>query len=279
MSLSVLLGTLCVITAGSVLLMWIGELISEYKLGNGTSLLILAGIVSSLPTHIQQAIFSYSPDQLFTYIAFVVVGLLVIAGVVFISEAQRNIPITYARRVVGSKTYGGVSTYLPMRVNNAGVIPIIFALSLLLFPGILANIFAVSHIETVARVATGLNNFLQNGVVYSVLYFILVVAFTFFYTAIAYDPQAISENVQKQGGYISGIRPGAQTAAFLQFLLNRVTLAGAVFLGIIAILPRVMQGLTGVTAFTVGGTSILIVVSVALETMKQLEAQLSVYEY
>lgn len=279
LSTGAMLGALCVITAGSVLLMWIGEIISEYKLGNGVSLLILAGIVSALPTQIQQAAFSYSPDQLFTYIAFVLVGLLVIAGVVFISEAQRNIPITYARRVVGSKQYGGVSTYLPMRVNNAGVIPIIFALSLLLFPGILANIFAVSNIETVARVATGINNILQNTAVYSAFYFILVVAFTFFYTAIAYDPKAISETIQKQGGYIAGIRPGVQTAAFLQYLLNRVTLAGAIFLGVIAILPSIMQGLTGVTAFTVGGTSILIVVSVALETMKQLEAQLSVYEY
>jgi preprotein translocase subunit SecY len=279
LSTGAMLGALCVITAGSVLLMWIGEIISEYKLGNGVSLLILAGIVSALPTQIQQAAFAYSPDQLFTYIAFVLVGLLVIAGVVFISEAQRNIPITYARRVVGSKQYGGVSTYLPMRVNNAGVIPIIFALSLLLFPGILANIFAVSNIETVARVATGINNILQNTAVYSAFYFILVVAFTFFYTAIAYDPKAISETIQKQGGYIAGIRPGVQTAAFLQYLLNRVTLAGAIFLGVIAILPSIMQGLTGVTAFTVGGTSILIVVSVALETMKQLEAQLSVYEY
>jgi preprotein translocase subunit SecY len=272
-------GTLLVITAGSVFLMWLGELITEKNLGNGTSLLILAGIASGIPQNIQQAAFSYTPDQLFTYIAFVLVALGVIAGVVYISEAQRNIPINYARRVRGSKQYGGVSTYLPMRVNNAGVIPIIFALSLLLFPGILANFFASSHIETVARVASMLSNVVQNPVFYASTYFILVVLFTYFYTAVTFDPKSIAENIQKQGGYIPGIRPGAQTAAFLNHLLNRVTLVGAVFLGFIAVVPSIVQGLTGVTAFTVGGTSVLIIVSVALEVMKQVQAQLSLYEY
>lgn len=274
-----LFATLAIITAGSVFLMWLGELITEKNLGNGTSLLILAGIVAQVPQHIQQAIFTYSPDQLFTYVAFVAVGLAVIAGVVYISEAQRNIPINYARRVRGMRQYGGVSTYLPMRVNNAGVIPIIFALSLLLFPGIIASFFAASKIAIVASVSTAVSQFLQNQLYYGIFYFILVIAFTYFYTAITFDPKSISENIQKQGGYIPGIRPGAQTTTFLNHLLNRVTLVGAVFLGTIAVLPNVVQGLTGITAFTVGGTSILIVVSVALEVMKQVQAQLSLYEY
>jgi len=260
-------------------LMWLGELITEKNLGNGTSLLILAGIVSSFPQSIQQAIFTYTSDQLFTYVAFVLVALVVIVGVVFISEAQRNIPINYARRVRGMKQYGGVSTYLPMRVNNAGVIPIIFALSLLLFPGIIANFFTASEIVSVAKVATLVGNFLQNQFVYGISYFILVVLFTYFYTAITFDPKSIAENIQKQGGYIPGIRPGAQTTQFLHHLLNRVTLVGAIFLGTIAVLPNVVQGFTGITAFTVGGTSILIVVAVALEIMKQVQAQLSLYEY
>lgn len=271
--------TLIMITAGSVFLMWLGELISEKNLGNGSSVIILAGILARFPQSIGQALFSYTSDQLFTYAGFVLVGLAVIAGVIYISEAQRNIPVNYARRVRGTRQYGGVSTYLPMRVNNAGVIPIIFALSLLLFPGIIANFFVASHIATVAKVATLVSRFFQNNTYYSVLYFILVVLFTYFYTAVTFDPKSIAENVQKQGGYIPGIRPGPSTTQFLNHLLNRVTLVGAAFLGLIAILPNIVRGATGITSFTVGGTSILIVVSVALEMMKQIQAQLSLYEY
>lgn len=268
-----------VIIAGSIFLMWLGELISEKNLGNGVSLLILAGIVAGLPLAVQQALFTYTPDKLFTYIAFILIAIFVIVSVVYISEAQRNIPINYARRVRGNKVFGGVSTYLPMRVNNAGVIPIIFALSMLLFPGVIANFFIGSRIAIVAQVATMVNNFIQNQLWYSILYFTLVVAFTYFYTAVTFDPKSISENVQKQGGYIPGIRPGPMTAQFLGHLLTRVTLVGAVFLGLIAVMPNIVQGLTGITAFTVGGTSVLIVVSVALEIMKQVNAQLSMYEY
>lgn len=274
-----MLSTLTIITAGSVFLMWLGELITEKNLGNGVSLLILAGIVARFPSDIQQAIFTYTPDQLFTYVAFVLVALAVVAGVIYISEAQRNIPINYARRVRGMRQYGGVSTYLPMRVNNAGVIPIIFALSLLLFPGVIANFFASSHIAIVARIATTVSTFLQQNLWYSILYFLFVVVFTYFYTAITFDPKSIAENIQKQGGYVPGIRPGPSTATFLNHLLNRVTLVGAIFLGTIAILPNIVRGFTGISAFTVGGTSILIVVSVALEVMKQIQAQLSLYEY
>lgn len=272
-------GAIVAIIAGSMLLMWLGELISEKNLGNGVSLLILAGIVARFPQDIQQAAFTYTPDKLFTYIGFVLIALFVIVGVIYISEAQRNIPINYARRVRGMRMYGGVSTYLPMRVNNAGVIPIIFALSILMFPGLIANFLSSSSIPIVANIAQGVNGFLQNNLWHSLMYFILVVAFTYFYTAITFDPKSISENIQKQGGYIPGIRPGPSTAQFMQTLLNRVTLVGAVFLGIIAVMPNIVQGATGITAFTIGGTSVLIVVSVALEIMKQVDAQLSMYEY
>jgi preprotein translocase subunit SecY len=268
-----------VIVAGSVFLMWLGELISEKNLGNGVSLLILAGIVSRFPSEIQQTLFTFDVSQVFTYVGFVIVALIVIVGVIYISEAQRNIPINYARRVRGMKMYGGVSTYLPMRVNNAGVIPIIFALSLLLFPGMIGNFFAGSSITIVSKVATLFTNFVQNQLWYSLAYFFLVVLFTYFYTAVTFDPKSISENIQKQGGYIPGIRPGPMTAQFLNHLLNRVTLVGALFLGLIAVMPNIVQGATGITTFTVGGTSILIVVSVALEIMKQVDAQLSMYEY
>ncbi len=271
--------TLIVVTAGSVFFMWLGELISEKNLGNGASLLILAGIVARFPNSIKQAAFSYTSNDIFTYIGLIVVALIVIVGVIYISEAQRNIPVNYARRVRGSKVYGGVSTYLPMRVNNAGVIPIIFALSILLFPGMIANFLAGSKIALLSGVASSVNSFLQNQFWYATFYFILVVVFTYFYTAVTFDPKSISENVQKQGGYIPGIRPGPMTAQFLTHLLNRVTLVGAIFLGVIAILPNIVRGATGITAFQVGGTSILIVVSVALEIMKQVDAQLSMYEY
>lgn len=271
--------TLAVIIAGSVFLMWLGELITEKNVGNGVSIMILAGIASGLISHIKQALFTYSSDQLFTYVGFLVVALAVIVGVVYISEAQRNIPINYARRVRGAKMYGGVSTYLPMRVNNAGVIPIIFALSILLFPGIVANFFTGSSVAIIAQVAKAVSGFVQNHTWYSIMYFVLVVLFTYFYTAVTFDPKSIAENIQKQGGYIPGIRPGPMTAQFLTHLLNRVTLVGAVFLGLIAILPNIVRGLTGIEVFTVGGTTILIVVSVAIEIMKQIDAQLAMYEY
>jgi len=273
------LATLVTVTAGSMFLMWLGELITEKNLGNGVSLLILAGIVAGFPTSMRQAAFTYTPDQLFTYGAFILVGLAVVVGVIYISEAQRNIPINYARRIRGSRVYGGVSTYLPMRVNNAGVIPIIFALSILLFPGMIANFLSAYNIPGISQIAVRVNDFLQSNLWYSMFYFILVVVFTYFYTAITFDPKSISDNIQKQGGYVPGIRPGPMTAQFLNYLLTRVTLVGAIFLGTVAILPNIVQGFTGITAFTIGGTSILIVVSVALEIMKQVDAQLSMYEY
>ncbi len=271
--------SLLVIAAGSVFLMWLGELISEKNLGNGVSLLIFAGIVARFSTGLGQTGAAYVSSQLFTYIAFAIIALVVITGVTYLTEAQRNIPINYARRVRGFRVFGGVSTYLPMRVNNAGVMPIIFALSLLLFPGMIANFFSTSSVAFIANIARAVGGFIQNQLVYGILYFLLVILFTYFYTAVTFDPKSISENIQKQGGYIPGIRPGQPTSQFLTHLLNRVTLVGAIFLGLIAVLPQIVRGATGITAFTVGGTSILIVVSVVLETMKAVDAQLSMYEY
>jgi preprotein translocase subunit SecY len=271
--------SLIVIAAGSLFLMWLGELISEKNIGNGVSFLIFAGIVASFPIQFRQTLATYNPGQFFTYLAFALIALIVVAGVVYLTEAQRNIPINYARRIRGNRVFGGVSTYLPMRVNNAGVMPIIFALAILLFPGMIASFFSNSSVPVISSIARSFNNFIQNQLVYGLLYFILVVFFTYFYTAITFDPKSISENIQKQGGYVPGIRPGQPTAQFLLHLLNRVTLVGAIFLGMIAILPNLIRGFTGVTAFTVGGTSILIVVSVVLEVMKAIDAQLSMYEY
>ncbi|MDP3795049.1 MAG: preprotein translocase subunit SecY [bacterium] len=268
-----------IITAGTTLLVWLGELISERGIGNGISMLIFAGIIAGLPQAIRQAYFSYTPDQLPLYVAFAAITAVVIAGIVYINEAERPIPITYAKRVRGNRVYGGVSTYLPLRVNQAGVIPIIFALSLLLFPSTIATFLGQVDIAGLQRVAGWLSSAFNNQLLYGILYFVLVVLFTYFYTAMTFDPKRISENIQKQGGFVPGIRPGGPTATFFSFVINRITLAGAVFLGLIAILPNILQGSTGNTAVTIGGTSILIVVAVILETKKQVEAQLSLYEY
>lgn len=271
--------SLAVVTAGTIFLMWLGELITEKNLGNGVSLLIFAGIVSNGPSVVRQTIATYDPSQLFTYAAYIILAVIIIAGVVYVTEAQRNIPINYAKRVRGFRMFGGVSTYLPLRLNQAGVIPIIFALSLLLFPGMVINFLSASQIPFIANLANLFNRFISSQLFYGTAYFLLVVLFTYFYTAVTFDPKSISENIQKQGGYVPGIRPGPSTSQFLSHLLNRITLVGALFLGIIAVLPNIMQAATGITALTLGGTSLLIVVSVALETMKQIDAQVSMYEY
>lgn len=278
-SLPSLITSIIVITAGAVFLMWLGELISEKGIGNGVSLLIFAGIIARIPTSLRQGLLSYTPAQVPSYVAFLIVAVLVIAGVVIISEGQRNIPVAYAKRVRGRRIYGGVSTHLPLRVNQAGVIPIIFALSVMLFPGMIANFFSNVSNPWVAGFARSVGNIFQNQLLYAILYFILVVLFTYFYTAVTFDPKAISDNIQKQGGFVPGIRPGPTTAGFFHRVLNRITLVGALFLGLIAVMPLAVRGATGITAMTVGGTAILIVVSVVLETMKQVESQLVMRDY
>lgn len=274
-----LLVTIITVTAGTLFLMWLGELISEQGVGNGISLIIFVGIISRLPHVVAQTFQTSTQDQLLSYLAFLTVALVVIAGVVVVTEGQRSIPVSYAKRVRGNRMFGGVSTHLPLRVNQAGVIPIIFALSIMLFPGVIANFLVGIRNQWVAAAAQWVISLFQEQLFYGVMYFVLVVVFTYFYTAVTFDPDNIAENVQKQGGFIPGIRPGKQTSQFLKFVLNRITLAGAVFLGLIAVLPLIVQAATGFTTLTIGGTALLIVVSVVLETMKQIESQLTMREY
>lgn len=274
-----LIAAIITITAGAMFLMWIGELITEKGIGNGVSLLIFAGIIARIPAEIRQAIVSYNPALLPSYIGFVIVAVLVIAGVVLISEGQRNVPIAYAKRIKGRKVYGGFSSHLPLRVNQAGVIPIIFALSIMLFPGMIAKFLTNVSNHFISNTAQSFGRIFENQLFYGVVYFILVVVFTFFYTAVTFDPKAIADNVQKQGGFVPGIRPGENTATFFSHILNRITLFGALFLGVIAVLPTIVQSVTGVASFAIGGTAVLIVVSVVLETMKQIEGQLTMRDY
>ncbi len=272
--------TITVITAGTLFLMWLGELISEKGIGNGVSLLIFAGIVAGFPNSFSQTLVNWDPAKIPAYIGFLVIALVVIVGVVIITEGRRNIPVSYAKRIRGNKMYGGVSTYLPMNVNPAGVMPIIFALSFILLPGMIGSFLANAQNHWVATVARFLRDlFTQGQLTYGIIYFLLVVIFTYFYTAVTFDPKNISSNLQKMGGFVPGIRPGQPTTEFLNFILNRVLLVGAVFLGLIAVAPNIVQGATGVTTFQIGGTSVLIAVSVVLETLRQVESQLTMREY
>ena len=280
LSLGTTISAIITITAGAMFLMWIGELITEKGLGNGISLLIFAGIVATLPINIFQTFATWDPTMIPSYIIFFVLSIVIIAGVVLITEARRNIPVSYAKRVRGNKMFGGGSTYLPLNVNPAGVMPIIFAMSILLFPGMIAGFFGGST-GIVGTIATNVGLFFNNVWIHGVLYFLLVILFTYFYTAVTFDPKAISENLQKMGGFIPGVRPGTSTTMFLKHILNRVLFTGAIFLGLIAILPSIVAGVTGVTGFTflIGGTSLLIVVSVVLDTMRQVNSQLQMREY
>lgn len=276
----ILLSSIITITAGAMFLMWLGEIISEQGMGNGISLLIFAGIVAGLPINIFQTFVTWDPSKIPSYFVFILLSVVIIAGVVLINEARRNIPVSYAKRVRGAKMYGGVSTYLPLNINPAGVMPIIFALSILLFPGMIASFLGGSP-GLVGTIATNVGVFFNNVWVHGVLYFLLVILFTYFYTMVTFDPKTISENLQKMGGFVPGVRPGKSTADFLKHILNRVLFTGAIFLGLIAILPSLVAGATGVTGFTflIGGTSLLIVVSVVLDTVRQINSQLQMREY
>ncbi|HCY17671.1 MAG: Protein translocase subunit SecY [Candidatus Nomurabacteria bacterium GW2011_GWF2_35_12] len=273
------ISNIIIVVAGSILLMWLGELISEFGIGNGVSLLIFAGIVAQLPSEISQLLFTFDVSQIPLFLVFIVAGALVIAGVVIVTEAERPIPVTYAKRVRGMKMYGGGSTYLPLRVNQAGVIPIIFALSLLLFPQMIGNFLANSSNSILLSISKILVSFSQTSVLYAVLYFILVFLFTYFYTAVTFDPEALATNLQKNGAFIPGIRPGVSTSQYISKVLSRITLLGAVFLGFIAVLPLIIRSLTGITAIALGGTALLIVVSVVLDLIKKIDAQISMREY
>ncbi len=267
------------VVAGSMLLMWIGELVTEYGIGNGVSILIFAGIVASIPTTISQLFFSYNPSQLPLYLGATLVTFIITYAVVVMTEAERPVPITYSKQVRGGKTYGGTQTYLPLRLNQAGVIPIIFALSILLFPQMAINILATFNWPWVATFSDYVLRFFNNLPLYAAVYFVFVFLFTFFYTAVTFDPESVSKNLQRNGAFIPGIRPGGQTSDYLGNLVTRLTLVGAIFLSLVAVLPIGMQIVTGVAALSIGGTALLIVVNVVLDLIRRIDAQVSLREY
>ena len=276
-ALGLTVAILATLTAGTLILMWLGELISERGIGNGISFIIFAGIVGRLPTTLKQTI-----DVQSNYVAlalYAVIGIGVIAAIIFIQEGQRRIPVQYAKRVRGTRMYSGGSTHIPLRVNSAGVIPIIFAISILLLPSQIAQYFTNSETEWLKNGANAVVGAFQNAFLYNGAYFVLAVAFTFFYTPFTFGPHDVSDNLKRYGGFIPGIRPGRPTAEFLGRVVTRITIAGALFLGIVAVMPTLVGDLTGVQTLRLGGTSILIVVGVVVETMKQLEAQLLMRSY
>jgi len=272
---------LITVTAGTMLLMWIGEIISEKGIGNGMSLIISLGILSGLPSAIQSTsllLQSGDTSKIIGTILFAITGLAAVAAVVLIQEGQRNIPVTYARKMrYGSNATS--SSYLPIKVNIAGVIPIIFAMSILIVPGVIAKYLESAKTEWIVAAAKAVTSMINNQLIYSIFYFLLVFLFTFFYTNVVFKPKQISENLQKQGGFIPGIRPGKETISYLGTVISRITFSGATFLSIIAILPFVIQSITNVSTLVLGGTGILIVVSVVIETMRQINSQFLMHSY
>lgn len=266
-------------TAGTVFLMWLGELISEKNIGNGVSIIILSGIVAGLPTMLSQSLAVYDQSQLVTLILFIAVVIATVIGIVVMNEAQRNIPVQYARHIQGSRLAGGSSSHIPVRLNMGGVIPIIFAISIILFPTVLAQFFLNAKTPFLRTAATQVLQLFQNQLFYGITYFILVFLFAYFYTAVIFHPEQVAENIQKQGGFIPGIRPGKHTADYLSFVTNRLLLLGATFLAVIAVLPLVVQHFTGSQSLVIGGTSVLIIVAVVIDSVKQIEAQLTMREY
>ncbi len=272
------ISTMITVTAGTVFLMWIGELITERKVGNGTSLLIFSGIVTALPNVVRNLFVNYNSSDLYTYVIFVAIAVATIVGVLIMSEGLRNIPVTYAKQNNSHRSAGRAQSHLPLRVNMAGVIPIIFAISVILFPSMGAQFF-VNHGGRIGVIARQVLDLFQNQLFYGLAYFTMVIGFTYFYTAVIFQPQKIAENLQRQGGFIPGIRPGKQTEEYLSHVMGRLILLGALFLGAIAVLPLIVQSVSGTQSLVIGGTSLLIVVSVAIETAKQIESQLTMHEY
>ncbi len=266
-----------VATAGTIFLMWLGELMTERRLGNGVSLLIFAGIISAAPQLVQTLIVNYTSSDFYTYVMYVVLLIVTVVGVVVMSEGVRNIPVSYARQTRGG--YGGAAqSHLPLKINASGVIPIIFAISVLLFPQTIAQFF-VNNPGLIGSIAQRVNILLANQVVYGVIYFLLIFGFTYFYTSIIFKPEKVAENLQRQGAFIPGIRPGKHTEDYIRMTMTRLVFSGALFLGAISVLPLIVQGLTNQQNLAIGGTSMLIVVSVAIEIYKQTQAQMTMHEY
>jgi preprotein translocase subunit SecY len=281
-----LMTVLLISTAVTMIFMWIGEIISEEGIGNGISLIITVGILGSIPTQIGNTFVliagggEIDTAKLYGVIGFGIVSLATVVFIVLMNEAIRKVPISYARRVQGRQTRGLIDTYLPIKINTAGVIPIIFALSVIVFPGLVANFLGQSQTPWIAASAKFTARLFDPGsFTYGIFYFILVVIFTYFYTAIIFRPDQVAENLQKQGGFIPGIRPGKETAAFIDRVIKRITFPGSIFLGIIAVLPFIIQSLTGITTLILGGTGLLIIVSVVFEPSNQFKAHLITRSY
>jgi preprotein translocase subunit SecY len=270
---------LIVITAGSMFLVWLGELITEKGIGNGVSILIFAGIVAAIPSQITQLAFTFTPAQIPMYLAFLVVIILIIAGVVLVTEAERLIPITYAKQARAGGSIGQSSSYLPLRINQAGVMPIIFALSILSLPQMLSGLMVASSIGIISIVGNWFVWFTNATVWYSLAYFVLVFLFTYFYTAITFEPESVATNLQKNGAFVPGIRPGVSTTEYISKIVTRITFIGALFLGVVAVLPFIMQEISGVQTLAIGGTALLIVVSVVLDILKKIDGQISMRQY
>jgi len=280
LSIPSLISMVTTMMAGTVLLMWLGELITEKGLGNGISLLIFAGIVGRLPVSFGQTVAIFEAANLFNLLVFVVLAVSVVASVVFTEEAVRKVKIEYAKRIYGGKMYGGQSTYLPLKINQAGVIPIIFAVSLVLIPSMAGRFLEQVPNPAIASVAKFfVTVFSPGSFIYNFIYFILIVGFTYFYTAVVFNPTKIAEEIKKHGGFVPGIRPGTPTANYLNYILIRITLAGAIFLGLVAVLPTLAQSLTRIQTLSIGGTGILIVVSVVLEMSKMIEGMIQMRGY
>lgn len=267
-------------TTGTMFLVWLGELIGQYGIGNGTSMLIFAGIVGRYPVKLLQTASLAQFLEISSLVTFAIMALLVISGTIIVNEAVRKIPIQYARRIVGRKNYGGQTTYLPLKLNQAGVIPIIFAVSMVLIPSMIGRFLQPLNQQILSQIGSwAVIIFDPNGWIYNLIYFIFVFAFTYFYTTVAFNPEKVAEELKSHGGFVPGIRPGKPTEAYLSRVLSRITLFGAFFLGLVAILPTLTRVFTGLSNMAVGGTGVLIVVSVVLETVKSLESQLVMRNY
>lgn len=271
---------IAIVVGGAFLMMWLGELVSEFGIGNGVSIIIFAGIVASIPMQINQALFAYDPSQLPIYIGFAIIAVLIVAGVVMLTEAERLVPVTYAKQQArGGMMVSSTSTHIPLRMNQAGVMPIIFAMSILMFPRMIAGGLATASNATLSAIGTSVNTFLQNQLYYGILYFVLVFVFTYFYTAVTFDAEAMANNLQKNGAFIPNVRPGAPTAEYVGNIMTKITFFGGLFLALIAVLPTIFQAITGNQAFAIGGTGLLIVVSVIIDLIKKISAQASMSEY
>ncbi|MBU6323581.1 MAG: preprotein translocase subunit SecY [Patescibacteria group bacterium] len=274
-----LVANVLLVSAGSILLMWLGELVTEFGVGNGVSLIIFAGIASRIPSGVSQALYAATLADIPSFLGFAALALVSVFAVVVVSDAERAIPIAYARQVRGAAMSSGAATYLPIRLLQAGVIPIIFALSLLLLPQMAFSVLSATGATWATAASTWYSGFVANPWEYGTVYFFLVILFTYFYTSITFEPTRVAENLQKTGAFIPGVRPGRETETFIENVVNRVTLPGAVFLGLLAVIPFIIQGLTGITALLIGGTALLIAVQVVLDLVQKIDAQISLREY